>query len=115
MGTCGGLKQVYKDNACCGNPAKAVSVAPPCPYNFNKPSCAKANVQAPRDLSTGATGTRIPKMATLNKAQQQALPLSNVHYHLVQSTRVTCIQMRLTQRPSMLPLLEVDIAVFPPT
>jgi len=80
--TCGGLKQVYKDNACCGNPAKAVSVAPPCPYNFNKPACAKANVQAPRDLSTGATGTRIPKMATLTKAQQQALPLSNVHYHL---------------------------------
>jgi len=80
--TCGGMKEHYRKNECCGKPDKAVQVAPACPYNFNKPTCAKAEPQAPRDLSTGATGTKIPKAATLNIAQQALLPLANVHFHL---------------------------------
>jgi len=41
-----------------------------------------AEPQAPRDLTTGATGLMIPKAATLNVAQSALLPQSNVHYHL---------------------------------
>jgi len=79
--TCGALKKFYKDSSCCGSPTTAVKLHD-CPYNFNKPLCENAEVQAPRDLSTGAAGLRTPKQATLNKAQAAKLPLANVHYHL---------------------------------
>lgn len=91
MHKCSDLKAFYKSESCCGNPDQDLSPLPPspaptpcpaCPYNFNKPACEDAEPQAPRDLSTGATGSRIPKAATLNAAQAEMLPLTNVHYHL---------------------------------
>jgi hypothetical protein len=84
--TCGDLKSFYKTEACCGSPSKVVSSAVPgtrsCPYNFEKPACNMAEPQAPRDLSTGATGEMTPKAATLTDAQANFLPLVNIHYHL---------------------------------
>lgn len=84
--TCGELKSFYKAEACCGSPNKEVASAvpgsPDCPYNFDKPSCANAEPQAPRDLTDGATGQMTPKAATLTNAQAEFLPLTNVHYHL---------------------------------
>jgi len=80
VSTCGQLKDLFRTNTCCGNDAKAVTGV--CPYNFDKPLCAAAGVQAPRDLSTGATGTKVPKIPTLNEADTLTLPLANVHYHL---------------------------------
>jgi len=77
--TCGEMKDLYKKSECCQDPDKKVQV---CPYNFAKPSCALAEVQAPIDLSTGATGLKMPKMATLTKAQAELLPYANVHFHL---------------------------------
>lgn len=80
--TCGEVKTFYRDNKCCGQPAQAVTIAAACAYNFTKPLCEIAEAQAPRDLSTGATGAKTPKAATLNVAQSKMLPLANVHYHL---------------------------------
>jgi len=84
--TCGALKSFYKAEECCGSPDKVLSSAvpgtPACPYNFEKPACDNAEPQAPRDLSTGATGEMTPKAATLTDAQAEFLPLVNVHYHL---------------------------------
>lgn len=76
--TCGEVKALYKEKACCGNPEKAVQV---CPYSFQKPACDDAEPQAPRDLTTGATGQMDPKAAVLTEAQAEQLPLVNVHYH----------------------------------
>merc|ERR1711972_69652 len=81
--TCGDVKTFYKGESCCGSPDKIVSATPPgCPYNFKKPACDDAEVQAPRDLSDGATGEMTPKAATLNDLQAGFLPLVNVHFHL---------------------------------
>jgi hypothetical protein len=83
--TCGELKSHYKTEQCCGAPDKVVSQTPgaaACPYNFQKPACSNAEPQAPRDLTTGATGMMTPKAATLTKAQGEFLPLVNIHYHL---------------------------------
>lgn len=77
--TCGEMKELYKSQACCGNPTKAVQV---CPYNFAKPACDDAEPQAPRDLTDGAEGDMDPKAAVLNEAQADKLPLVNVHFHL---------------------------------
>jgi len=79
--TCGDMKALFKSNACCGMDSKAVTGI--CPYNFDKPACAVAGVQAPRDLSSTATaGTKTPKIPTLNKESTFFLPLTNVHFHL---------------------------------
>jgi len=83
--TCGELKSHYKTEQCCGSPDKVLSEVPgasSCPYNFEKPACENAEPQAPRDLTSGATGDLRPKAATLNKAQAAFLPLTNVHFHL---------------------------------
>lgn len=83
--TCGDLKKIYNDEKCCGKPNQDLSFVPgaaDCPYNFAKPSCTNAEPQAPRDLSTGATGKRTPKQAVLTEAQANYLPLTNVHFHL---------------------------------
>jgi len=83
--TCGALKDFYKKEACCGSPEKSVSNVPgaaACPHSFTKPACSMAEPQAPRDLSTGAPGNKTPKAATLNDAQANFLPLTNVHFHL---------------------------------
>lgn len=83
--TCGELKAFYKSEECCGSPDKVMSTTPgaaACPYNFAKPACADAEPQAPRDLSSEATGEMVPKAATLTEAQAGMLPLVNVHYHL---------------------------------
>jgi hypothetical protein len=80
--TCGELKTFYKNEKCCGSPAKTLSSVPGASPAPAKPKCAMAEPQAPRDLSTGATGKRVPKAATLNDAQGQALPQANVHWHL---------------------------------
>jgi len=82
--TCGDLREMYRTEECCGNPAKevAMSTPAPCPYSFDKPACDQAEPQAPRDLSTGAMGDMTPKAATLNDAQAAFLPLVNVHFHL---------------------------------
>lgn len=82
--TCQDIKDHYKKEECCGNPDQMLSTVPgagSCPYNFDKPLCAKAEVQAPRDLSDGAKGDKRPKAATLNVDQTNALPLTNVHFH----------------------------------
>ena len=68
-------------------PRRKVVVVPapppaPCPYNFAPPACKDAEPQTPRDLSTGATGEKTPKAATLTDAQANFLPLTNVHFHL---------------------------------
>merc|ERR1719373_569482 len=81
--TCGDVKSFYKEQMCCGNAEKVLSVTPPgCPYNFQKPACDMAEPQAPRDLSDGAEGMMIPKAATLTDTQADFLPLVNVHFHL---------------------------------
>lgn len=83
--TCGDLKKIFNDEKCCGKPNQDLSFVPgaaDCPYNFAKPSCTNAEPQAPRDLSTGATGKRTPKQAVLTEAQANYLPLTNVHFHL---------------------------------
>merc|ERR1712217_440911 len=82
--TCGDLKSFYADESqCCGNPSKVIKApAGDCPYNFNKPACVDAEPQSPRDLTPNAPGDKVPKAATLNDAQGQALPLTNVHFHL---------------------------------
>ncbi|CAE7598336.1 unnamed protein product [Symbiodinium natans] len=84
--TCGELKDFYKSEQCCGSPTTELSNpvpgTPACPYNFNKPACNTAEPQTPRDLSTGATGSMVPKAATLTDAQANFLPLVNVHFHL---------------------------------
>ena len=84
--TCGELKDFYKSEQCCGSPTTVLSNPVPgtatCPYNFNKPACSTAEPQTPRDLSTGATGSMVPKAATLTDAQANFLPLVNVHFHL---------------------------------
>ena len=84
--TCGDLKDFYKSEQCCGSPTTVLSNpvpgTPACPYNFNKPACNMAEPQTPRDLSTGATGSMVPKAATLTDAQADFLPLVNVHFHL---------------------------------
>jgi len=54
----------------------------PCPFNFEPPLCSIAEPQAPRDLLDGAPGEKIPKAATLNAAQADFLPLTNIHFHL---------------------------------
>jgi len=82
--TCQDIKTHYQEEECCGKPDKMLSTVPgagSCPYNFNKPACANAEVQAPRDLSDGAVGDKTPKAATLNIEQTEFLPLSNVHFH----------------------------------
>ncbi|CAE7569572.1 unnamed protein product [Symbiodinium natans] len=84
--TCGELKDFYKSEQCCGSPTTVLSNpvpgTPACPYNFNKPACNTAEPQTPRDLSTGASGSMVPKAATLTDAQANFLPLVNVHFHL---------------------------------
>jgi len=83
--TCGDLKQLYDSKGCSGHLAEPLSRAPvaaTCPYNFTKPACENAEPQAPRDLTSGATGLLKPKAATLSEAQAESLPLVNVHYHL---------------------------------
>lgn len=55
---------------------------PPCPYDFTPPACEDAEPQTPRNLIPGSPGEMIPKAATLNDKQAQALPLTNVHFHL---------------------------------
>jgi len=81
--TCGSLKELYKENTCCGNPSKVLPEAMSmCPYNFEKPACANAEPQSPRDLSTGAEGDKIPKAIVLTESQAMSLPLVNVHFHL---------------------------------
>jgi len=81
--TCGEIKEFYRSNACCGNADQTVSgLAAACPYNFALPTCATAEPQAPRDLTIGAQGFKVPKAPTLNVAQSALLPLANVHYHL---------------------------------
>lgn len=44
--------------------------------------CADAEAQAPRDLSTGAQGSRSAKAAVLSVAQAARLPQTNIHFHL---------------------------------
>jgi len=68
-----------KDGALTSAPTPA---PPPCPYDFSNPQCKGANVQSPRDLTTGAVGHKVPKAATLNRAQASFLPQTNMHYHL---------------------------------
>jgi len=46
-----------------------------------KLKCKNAGVQSPRDLSTGATGTRNSIWAPLNVDQAKDLVLTNVHFH----------------------------------
>lgn len=84
--TCGELKKSYKDHHCCGDPNKAINIAAPCPYNFNKPKCKDAEPQSPRDLTMSGgnypAGMMDPKAATLTAAQAAMLRQANVHYHL---------------------------------
>jgi hypothetical protein len=65
-------------------PDKALESVPggSCPYNFAKPACEDAEPQAPRDLTNGASGQKMPKAPVLNLEQAANLPLSNVHFHL---------------------------------
>jgi len=79
--TCGELKGLYKTNTFCGKPDQVLTTSP-CPYVFEKPKCAAAGVQAPRDLSTTGTGLKTPKITTLSKADAMILDLANVHFHL---------------------------------
>jgi len=72
----------YRDQSCCGAPARETSGAPGCPYNFDLPRCEDAEPQAPRDLSPGASGSKIPKAAVLTDSQANFLPLVNMHFHL---------------------------------
>lgn len=44
--------------------------------------CVDAEAQAPRDLSSGAQGSRTSKAAVLNEAQADRLLQTNVHFHL---------------------------------
>lgn len=53
-----------------------------CLYDFAKPKCMFAGPQAPRDLSTNAQGRLVPKAPPLNFLQVQALPQTNIHYHV---------------------------------
>mmetsp|Transcript_4212 Transcript_4212/g.8503 ORF Transcript_4212/g.8503 Transcript_4212/m.8503 type:complete len:365 (+) Transcript_4212:68-1162(+) len=81
--TCGDLQTHMTNEGCnTGNGAQSVSLLDGCPYNFNKPACNTAEPQAPRDLTDGASGLMVPKAATLNEVQAEALPLANVHFHL---------------------------------
>jgi len=80
---CSEIKAAYKTSVCCGDTAAKKT-------NFTlgtyapaaKLLCTNAEVQAPRDLSTGATGKRASKAATLNDAQAHKLPQTNIHFHL---------------------------------
>jgi len=70
----------------CGEDTKedaAGTVSAACPYNFAKPTCADAEAQSPRDLSSNAeNGLKTPKATVLTLAQATSLPLANVHFHL---------------------------------
>jgi len=83
---CGDLRDHYKNEGCCGKPTQKLSKSPAkakCPYDFTKPACSVAEPQTPRDLSSNAAeGKKQPKAATLTDAQAEAMPLSNVHFHL---------------------------------
>jgi hypothetical protein len=52
------------------------------PFPVSRPLCENAEVQAPRDLSTGAKGKKRAKQALLNDAQAHKLPQTNIHFHL---------------------------------
>lgn len=52
------------------------------PFPVSRPLCKNAEVQAPRDLQTGATGKKKAKQALLNDAQAHKLPQTNIHFHL---------------------------------
>jgi len=81
--SCGDLQAHISSEGCTtANGAQEVSLMAGCPYNFNKPACNQAEPQAPRDLTDGAGGNMVPKAATLNEVQAEALPLANVHFHL---------------------------------
>mmetsp|Transcript_38606 Transcript_38606/g.111532 ORF Transcript_38606/g.111532 Transcript_38606/m.111532 type:complete len:314 (+) Transcript_38606:69-1010(+) len=80
--TCEALTTQYETDACQGNDATELSSIPGCGYSFALPACSIAEPQSPRDLTDGAAGQKVPKAATLNDEQAQALPLANVHFHL---------------------------------
>jgi len=63
-------------------PQPTTAPQPPCPYDFTPPPCEVAEPQTPRNLIPGSPGEMVPKAATLNDAQAQQLPLTNVHFHL---------------------------------
>lgn len=84
--TCQGVKDLYKANSCCGDPTKTItSLVEPsactCAYDFTKPTCANAGVQAPRDLTDDSVGSKTASFDPLTTAQRDKLKLSNVHFH----------------------------------
>jgi len=88
--TCGDVLQAYGDQDCCGQGETQAFSVGSCPYNFEKPACADAEPQSPRDMTyevvdkeivmTGE-GLMVPKAIVLSNAQGEALPLVNVHFH----------------------------------
>jgi len=70
-------------STCCNADLQKVTNFTIAPYAAPAPLlCTNAEPQAPRDLSTGATGHRTPKATVLNDFQAHFLPYANLHFHL---------------------------------